>query len=54
MCHFVVEEVFSGAFEAAMRWRGLALADRINGACSCGANPCLWCLLVEGILETDD
>ena len=25
MCHFVVEQIFSGAFEEAMRWYALAL-----------------------------
>ena len=27
MCHFVVEQVFSGAFEGAMRWWACALME---------------------------
>ena len=38
LCHFVVEQVFSGAFEEAMRW------------CTCAAMKAGYCVLVHGKL----
>ena len=38
MCHFVVEQVFSGAFEEAMRW------------CACAVMDAGYCLLVHARL----
>ena len=38
VCHFVCEEVFSGAFEEAMRW------------CACAVIEASDCLLVHAIL----
>ena len=38
MCHFVVEQVFSGAFEEAMRW------------CACALMEAGYCLLVHARL----
>ena len=38
VCHFVVEQVFSGAFEEAMRW------------CACALMEAEYCLLVRARL----